>query len=53
METEDDYRGRIIKVVEQVAGEKKLVLVVGKQAIAWNSATIEITDEVLSRLNKS
>ena len=50
--TENSYRDQIVKVVEQVAGEKKLVLVVGKQAIAWNSATIEITDEVLTRLNK-
>jgi Skp family chaperone for outer membrane proteins len=53
MDTEEDFRGRIIKAVEAVANERKLVLVVGKQAIAWNSQTIEITDEVLTRLNKS
>jgi Skp family chaperone for outer membrane proteins len=53
LETEDQFRTQIIKAVEQVATEKKLVLVVGKQAIAWNSQTIEITDEVLTRLNKS
>lgn len=51
--TENQYRDQIVKVVEQVATEKKLVLVVGKQAIAWNAATIEITDEVLTRLNKA
>jgi Skp family chaperone for outer membrane proteins len=53
LDTEDQFRTQIIKAVEQVATEKKLVLVVGKQAIAWNSQTIEITEEVLSRLNKS
>lgn len=53
IETEETYRNAIIKVIEQVANEKKLVVVVGKQAIAWSSATIEITDEVLSRLNKA
>jgi Skp family chaperone for outer membrane proteins len=51
--TENQYRDQIVKVVEQVATEKKLVLVVGKQAIAWNAKTIEITDEVLTRLNKA
>jgi len=53
VDTEETYRNSIIKVVEQVATEKKLVVVVGKQAIAWNSGTIDITDEVLSRLNKA
>lgn len=53
VDNEELYRNNIIKVIEQVANEKKLVVVVGKQAIAWSSATIEITDEVLSRLNKA
>ncbi len=52
-DTEEQYRAQIIKVVEDVAKEKKLVVVVGKQAVAWNSSTVEITDEVISRLNKA
>ena len=53
LDTEEQYRSQIIKVVEDVAKEKNLVVVVGKQAVAWNSATVEITDEVLKRLNKA
>ena len=53
LDTEDQYRSQIIKVVEDVAKEKKLVIVVIKQAVTWNSAAIEITDEVLTRLNKA
>ena len=53
LDTEEQYRSQIIKVVEDVAKEKNLVVVVGKQAVAWNSATVEITDEVITRLNKA
>ena len=53
LDTEEQYRSQIIKVVEDLAKEKNLVVVVGKQAVAWNSATVEITDEVISRLNKA
>jgi Skp family chaperone for outer membrane proteins len=53
VQTEDSYRAQIIKAVEEVATARKLVVVVGKQAVAWNSQTIEITDEVIARLNKA
>jgi len=52
-ETEDRFRAQIVQAVEQVANEKKLLVVVGKQAVAWSSATVEITDEVVARLNKA
>lgn len=52
-ETEDRFRAQIVQAVEQIAQEKKLLVVVGKQAVAWSSATVEITDEVVARLNKA
>lgn len=52
VDTEEQYRAQIIKVVEDVAKERKLVVVVGKQAVAWNAGSVEITDEVIKRLNK-
>jgi len=51
-DTENTFRDQIEKIVKQVAGDKKLVVVVGKQAIAWNAPSVEITDEVLALLNK-
>jgi len=47
-----DFTDRANKVIEQVAGDKKLLLVMRKRAVVWNSPTIDITDEVLTRLNK-
>lgn len=52
-ETEDRFRAQIVQAVEAIANEKKLLVVVGKQAVAWSSATVEITDEVVARLNKA
>lgn len=52
-ETEDQFRAQIVQAVEAIANEKKLLVVVGKQAVAWSSATVEITDEVVARLNKA
>lgn len=52
VDTEEQYRAQIIKVVEDVAKERNLVVVVGKQAVAWNAGSVEITDEVIKRLNK-
>lgn len=40
-------------VIQQVAQDKKLTLVVRKRAVIWNAPSIDITDEVLTRLNKS
>ncbi len=52
-DTEDQFRSQIVKAVEQVANQRKLVVVVGKQAVAWSSATTEITDDVVAILNKA
>jgi Skp family chaperone for outer membrane proteins len=41
------------KVIEQVAADKKLALVWRKRAVIWNAKAIDITDEVLARLNKA
>ena len=51
-ETEDRFRAQIVQAVEAIAQEKKLLVVVGKQAVAWSAPTVEITDEVVARLNK-
>jgi Skp family chaperone for outer membrane proteins len=53
IETEDQFRAQIVKAVEEVATGKKLLVVVGKQAVAWSSATVEITDDVIARLNQA
>lgn len=52
-DTEDQFRAQIVQAVEAIANERKLLVVVGKQAVAWSSATVEITDEVVARLNKA
>ncbi len=52
-DTEDQFRAQIVQAVEQVANKRKLVVVVGKQAVAWSSATVEITDDVVAILNKA
>ena len=52
-ETEDQFRAQIVQAVEAIANEKKLLVVVGKQAVAWSSDTVEITDDVVARLNKA
>ncbi|MDQ3815790.1 MAG: OmpH family outer membrane protein [Armatimonadota bacterium] len=50
--TEKTYTDKANKVIEQIANDKKLSLVMRKLAVIWSSPTIDITEEVLSRLNK-
>lgn len=49
---DDENTDRANKVIEQVAGDKKLALVWRKRAVIWNAPALDITGEVLSRLNK-
>jgi Skp family chaperone for outer membrane proteins len=38
--------------VRKIAVDKKLTIVLRKDAVVWNAPVLDITDEVLSRLNK-
>lgn len=50
-DTDKQYTDRANSVVGQVANDKKLVLIVRKKALVWSAEAIDITDEVLKRLN--
>lgn len=50
-ETDKLYTDRANSVIAQVAGDKKFALVVRKKALVWSLPTIDITEEVLKRLN--
>ncbi len=50
-DTDKLYTDRANSVIAQVAADKKFMLVVRKKALVWNMPTIDITDEVLKRLN--
>lgn len=45
-------REGIIAIVSEIAQEKGVNLVVVKQQVIWNNQNIDITEEVLSRLDK-
>ena len=45
------YTDKANSVVIQIAGEKKLVAVMRKKALVWSADNIDITEEVLKRLN--
>ena len=45
------YTARANTVVTQVAAEKKMVAVMRKKALVWSADNIDITQEVLRRLN--
>jgi Skp family chaperone for outer membrane proteins len=47
-----DHTNRANQVIQQVAADRKLTLVWRKRAIIWNAASIDITGEVLTRLNR-
>lgn len=51
-DTDKKFTDNANSVVAQVAGEKKLLLVVRKRAVVWSAELIDITDEVLKRLNQ-
>jgi len=44
-------RNALIEVVSQIAKERGVNLVIVKQQVIWNDAVIEITDDVLARLD--
>ncbi|HAX91236.1 MAG TPA: hypothetical protein DCY07_03385 [Rhodospirillaceae bacterium] len=46
-------RKNLVDIVAQVSKEKGVNLAIVKQQVIWNDAAIDITDEVLMRLNKT
>jgi Skp family chaperone for outer membrane proteins len=46
-------RTGLVDIVSQVAKEKGFSLVVVKQQVIWNADAVDITDEVLTRLDKA
>lgn len=51
-DTDKQYTDQANSVVKQVAADRKLALIVRKKALVWSADSMDITDEVLSRLNK-
>lgn len=49
---DDENTNKANSVIQQVAGDRKLALVWRKRAVIWNASALDITDEVLKRLNK-
>ena len=49
--TDKQYTDQANKVIQQVAEDKKLALVVRKVAVVWSANSTDITDDVLKRLN--
>jgi Skp family chaperone for outer membrane proteins len=49
---DSDHTERANQVIQQVAADRKLTLVWRKRAVLWNASSIDLTGEVLSRLNK-
>jgi len=52
-QTEEKYIGMANEAVAQIAKDKNLTLVLSKNAVVWNSPSIDITDEVVKQLNKA
>ncbi len=50
-DTDKQYTARADSVVGQVASEKKFSIVARKKALVWSAPSVDITDEVLKRLN--
>ena len=50
-DTDKLYTDRANATVAAVAGEKKFSFVVRKKALVWSAPAIDITDEVIKRLN--
>jgi Skp family chaperone for outer membrane proteins len=51
--TDAQFTEQARKVIGEVAAEKKLSLVVRSVAIIWSAPSVDITQDVLTRLNKS
>ncbi|HEX8834859.1 MAG TPA: OmpH family outer membrane protein [Abditibacteriaceae bacterium] len=52
-ETDKTYTERANNVIAQVAADKKYVVVVRQRAVIWSAPASDITEEVLTRLNKA
>lgn len=50
--TDKQYTDQANSVVAQVASDKKLLIIVRKKALIYSSDTVDVTAEVLNRLNK-
>lgn len=50
--TDQEYIDKANLEVQKVAADKKLLVVLRKDAVAWSSPSVDITDEVLKRLNR-
>lgn len=50
--TDKEYIEKANIEVQKVAADKKLLVVVRKDAVAWYSPSVDVTDEVLKRLNR-
>jgi Skp family chaperone for outer membrane proteins len=50
--TDQQFTTQAKKVIEEVAKEKNLSVVMRLRAVVWSAPTIDITDEVIKRLNK-
>jgi Skp family chaperone for outer membrane proteins len=48
----NSVRNGLVDTVSQIAKERGVNLVIVKQQVIWNDQTIDITDEVLARLDK-
>ena len=46
------YLDKVDSVISQVATDRKLVAVLRKEAVVWSADNIDITDDVLKRLNQ-
>ncbi len=51
-DTDKQYTDQANSVVAQVATDKKLLMIVRKKALIYSSDTVDVTAEVLNRLNK-
>ena len=49
--TDKKFTDKATDVISQVANDKKILMVVHPLAVIWYSPTIDITDEVIKRLN--
>lgn len=51
-ETEEKYIKQANNTVAEIAKQKKLDLVLSKGAVVWNAPSVDITEDVLKKLNK-
>jgi Skp family chaperone for outer membrane proteins len=50
---QQEFQGRIAPIIEQVAMEKELHAVLGVEAVVWGTSAIDITAEVIKRLDSA